>query len=90
MRLSKILVIFFILFALIGCASNTSESSFESERKAKIAKLKEECDFVTVEYTEGEDLYICHTTASKIKKDTKAPVVEEPQGKEIPETPGNG
>lgn len=60
------------------------------ERKAKIDKLKNECDFVSVEYIEGEEIYICNTSGSRIKKSTVPPVDNEIKEKEIPEQPSNG
>ena len=60
------------------------------KRKAKIDKLKNECDFVSVEYIEGEEIYICNTSGSRIKKSTVPPVENEIKEKEIPEQPSNG
>ena len=89
MRLTKILIFFLTLIFIFSCAT-TEDTSYETERKAKIDKLKNECDFVSVEYIEGEEIYICNTSGSRIKKSTVPPVDNEIKEKEIPEQPSNG
>jgi len=92
MRLTKILIFFLTLIFIYSCAS-TEDTLYETERKAKIDKLKNECDFVSVEYIEGEEIYICNTSGSRIKKSTAPPappVENEIKEKEIPEQPANG
>ena len=89
MRLTKILIFFLTLNLIYSCAS-TEDALYETERKAKIDKLKNECDFVSVDYIEGEEIYICNTSGSRIKKSATPPVENEVKEKEIPEQPSNG
>tara|TARA_B100000963_G_C22605629_1_gene662359 strand:+ start:510 stop:782 length:273 start_codon:yes stop_codon:yes gene_type:complete len=76
----------FILSLLIISCSSTGESSLETERKQKLAQLKAECDFVTTDYIQGQEIFICHkSNATRIKKKEVVLVVDEEKEKEVPE-----
>ena len=68
MKLKNILTFLFSLFIFTGC-STVEKSEFIEERNKKLDSLKEECDFVTIEYSFPDNIYICHKTPSRIKDD---------------------
>ena len=89
MNKKKLVNLVILSLLMISCAS-TGESSLEKERKAKLAKLRTECDFVTTDYVQGQEIFICHkSSATRIKKKNDDLVVDEVQEKEIPEKPSN-
>ncbi|MAV83706.1 MAG: hypothetical protein ACJ0F8_02755 [Gammaproteobacteria bacterium] len=88
MNLIKILS-YSILSLLLSTCASTDASKFEEERKAKLTELKSECDFVTTEFIQGQEIFICHkSNATRIKKKDIL-IEEEIQEKEIPENPEN-
>jgi ABC-type Fe3+-citrate transport system substrate-binding protein len=76
MKLKNILTFLLSLFIFIGC-STVEKSEFLEERDKKLDSLKEECDFVTVEYSFPDDIYICHKTPSRIRDNKSADQIEE-------------
>ena len=76
MKLKNILTFLFSLFIFIGC-STVEKSEFIEERNKKLDSLKEECDFVTTEYSFPDDIYICHKTPSRIKDNKASDQTEE-------------
>ena len=53
------------------------KSEFIEERNKKLDSLKEECDFVTIEYSFPDDIYICHKSPSRIKGNQPSDQTEE-------------
>ena len=76
MKLKNILTFLFSLFIFTGC-STVEKSEFIEERNKKLDSLKEECDFVTIEYSFPDDIYICHKTPRRIKTDKPVGETEE-------------
>jgi ABC-type Fe3+-citrate transport system substrate-binding protein len=76
MKLKNILTFLFSLFIFIGCSS-VEKSEFLEERDKKLDSLKEECDFVTIEYSFPDDIYICHKAPSRIKDNNPDDQIEE-------------
>ena len=76
MKLKNILTFLFSLFIFMGC-STVEKSEFIEERNKKLDSLKEECDFVTIEYSFPDDIYICHKTPSRIKENKPSDQTEE-------------
>ena len=76
MKLKNILTFLFSLFIFLGC-SNVEKSEFIEERNKKLDSLKEECDFVTIEYSFPDDIYICQKSPSRIKGNTPSDQTEE-------------
>ena len=75
MNQKKLVNLVILSLLVISCAS-TGESSLEK-------------DFVTTEYVQGQEIFICHkSSATRIKKNDDL-VVDEVQEKEIPEKPSN-
>ena len=66
MKLKNILTFLFSLFIFLGC-SNVEKSEFIEERNKKLDSLKEECDFVTIEYSFPDDIYICQKSPRQDK-----------------------
>ncbi len=60
----------------MGCSA-TEKTDFLEERNNKLDSLKEECDFVTVEYSFPDDIYICHKAPSRIKSNKSEGEAEE-------------
>ena len=76
MKLKNILTFLLSLFLFTGC-STIEKSEFIEERNKKLDSLKEECDFVTIEYSFPDDIYICHKTPSRIKDNKPSDQTEE-------------
>ena len=45
----------------------SDENDFSSKRKEKIAELNEICDFVTIDYVQGQEVYYCHKNGSRVR-----------------------
>tara|TARA_B100001989_G_scaffold78959_1_gene54422 strand:- start:4425 stop:4682 length:258 start_codon:yes stop_codon:yes gene_type:complete len=76
MKLKNILTFLLSLFIFMGCSA-VEKSEFIEERNKKLDSLKEECDFVTIEYSFPDDIYICHKAPSRIKDNNPADQIEE-------------
>ena len=76
MKLKNILTFLFSLFIFMGC-SNVEKSEFIEERNKKLDSLEEECDFVTIEYSFPDDIYICQKSPSRIKGNQPSDQTEE-------------
>ena len=70
MKIKTILTLLSVFFLNTGCAS-TDNTDFQEERKKKLDKLNEDCDFATVELGFPEDIYVCYKSPTNIKKSKK-------------------
>lgn len=65
----------------------SDENDFSSKRKEKIAELNEICDFVTIDYVQGQEVYYCHKNGSRVRsnKSTEQQLVIEGDSEEVNE-----
>ena len=82
----NILTLIILIFLITGCSS-VENNSFGEEREKKIAELKEDCSFATVDYDRtGQPLYICYKEGSSMKR-SKDKVDADTDTPDTPETP---
>jgi hypothetical protein len=94
MNKNNILTLIITLIITSSCASkdlNKQKSEREVQRDKKLNELEQTCDYVTIDIYQGEELFICHRSASRIPKknpvpDSNADIINE---KEIIEKPGD-
>ena len=75
MKFKTILTLLLTIFITFSCAA-TGESDLQKERKQKLDRLNEECDFATVEFAFPEDIYVCYKSPSNIKTRPSKPEVD--------------
>ncbi len=65
----------------------SDESDFSSKRKEKIAELNEICDFVTIDYVQGQEVYYCQKNGSRVRsnKSSEQQLVIEGDSEEVNE-----
>ena len=94
MSKNNILTLIITLIITSSCAStelNNQKSEREVQRDKKLNELEQMCDYVTTDIYQGEELFICHRSASRIPKKNPVPDpnVEIINEKEIIEKPGD-
>ena len=77
-----------------SCATtdlNKEKSEREVQRDKKLNELEQMCDYVTIDIYQGEELFICHRSASRMPKKNLVPDpnVEIINENEIIEKPGD-